>query len=165
MGVTHGLTLVIPAIVGHFHCRFLVKMQMRTGHLIHFFSLILLLAACGGAADENMTMTPPATPGGRLCLNQCKIAKDYCVQKCDLNERSCTAKIQVQAMQDYDAYIRQQYTAKATVEFRPSDFERDESCTKPKASCVKDCEKNYRGCFTECGGKINVSTSCQFMCF
>lgn len=110
-------------------------------------------------------MTPPATPGGRMCLNQCRTAEDFCKQGCDLEDRQCVTKVQQQAMLDYDQYVRSQFASHAPLEFRASDFERAGKCDKVKSSCATKCEDTYRDCFQECGGTVNVTTSCQFMCF
>lgn len=140
------------------------QVSMRILPFLTAVMLIALLAACG-TATEVVRMTPPATPGGRMCLNQCRTAEDFCKQGCDLEERQCITRVQQQAMQDYDQYVRAQFANHAALEFRASDFERAGGCDKVKARCTKKCDQTYQLCFQDCGGSVNVTSSCQFLCF
>jgi hypothetical protein len=126
------------------------------------FALALSLAACAGAT-KTTRLDPPTRPGGRLCTIQCAEAKDHCAEKCHLDERACTNKMQQQAIQDYDAYTREQFVAHQPTEFLPRDFERPEKC-KPVA-CLDTCETQYESCFVTCGGKIETESSCVAFCF
>ena len=130
------------------------------------FLLILALPACsglGGDSGAKSRYEPPATPGGRMCLSQCRSALEHCTGGCLLEERACVSDVQSQAIKDYEAYVRDQFMARADVELRPRDFERTEACGAK--ACRKKCERTYDGCFVECGGKIVKDSSCRFLCF
>jgi hypothetical protein len=124
-----------------------------------------LLVACATPADEHYSFTPPDTPGGRLCLSQCIQAQSYCGQGCSLEKRQCAAKVDEQAITDYDRYTRMQFAAGEAVELRPRDFERTAPCDIDQKNCTGDCDKNYRMCYETCGGKVDTVSSCQFLCF
>jgi len=129
---------------------------------------ILLLAACGsGEAPvyQSSSYVPPATPGGRLCVNQCAQSRDFCHQSCDYDNRACYYEVQKAAQIQYDAYMREQFEKHLPANLLPSDFEHPESCQNVQKDCLADCEKPYNECFRSCGGSINTVTSCQFMCF
>lgn len=126
---------------------------------------ILVLAACAGPAAKTYSYDLPPTPGGRLCSNQCHEASDYCRQDCSLEQRRCVGKVQAQALRDYDKYTRGQFTSHEAIELRPRDFERTGACDTVNKSCVDDCEGHYQLCYQGCGGRVDTTTSCQFLCF
>lgn len=126
---------------------------------------ILMLAACSDPVAKSYSYTLPSTPGGRLCVNQCTEAKQYCLQNCTLDQRRCIGSVQEQALKDYDKYTREQFAAHAPIELRPRDFERTASCDAANKSCIDDCEGPYQSCYSGCGGTVNATTSCQAFCF
>jgi len=127
---------------------------------------LLALAACaGGAASKSVSYTLPDTPGGRLCTSQCGKARDYCREDCELHQHECASRVQRQALIDYQKYMSEQFMHNDTVELRARDFERLEPCDDNFKSCAGVCDNDYQGCYQNCGGKIGITTSCQFMCF
>lgn len=128
-------------------------------------AFLLVLSGCGGEAPKNYSYTLPPTPGGRLCTNQCVDAQNFCHQTCDLDNRKCVSKVQTQALQDYDKYTREQFSSHLAIDLRPRDFERMASCDSQKKSCSDECESHYQVCYQTCGGKVDTSTSCLFLCF
>jgi hypothetical protein len=123
-----------------------------------------LLGACTPAA-ETVSYTLPSTPGGRMCSHQCSEAQDYCLQSCDIKQRTCVMEVQTRAMNDYDKYTRDQYSRHEAIELNPSDFERQGPCTGIRATCAAACDKHFQSCYQECGGEVNITSSCQFLCF
>ena len=137
--------------------------------MMRFFFLFLLLsllvlAACGQAA-KSTNYVPPNTPGGRLCVTQCREAEGYCDQDCGVKTRQCVTKAQARALDDYDQYSRQQFKNREPMDLRPRDFERMGPCDAYKKSCKSDCEERYQSCYEKCGGTVDVTSSCQFLCF
>jgi hypothetical protein len=132
-----------------------------------FFLLILVslgLLACSAGPDKTSYILP-ATAGGRMCAHQCSEAQDYCHQTCDLKLRQCATDVQAQAIRDYDNYTRQQFFSHQPIELTPSDFEHEAPCEALHKSCDEDCERPYRRCYQDCGGTVDVTNSCQFLCF
>ncbi len=134
--------------------------------LAYLTFVALVLASCSsGPVAISVAYTPPATPGGRLCVNQCTIASTYCRDSCDLVQRQCVAKVQETALRDYDSYTREQFKSGGVIELRPRDFERMSPCDEDKKSCSAACESRYQSCYKDCGGTVDISTSCQSFCF
>ena len=133
--------------------------------LLGLSASLFLLSGCGAAQEHGVTFSAPMTPGGRACVYQCQEAKDYCQSGCDLHQRACVGKVQTQAMIDYDTYVRQQITQHQPTDLHARDFERSGACDDAKKTCTGNCENNYRSCFEECGGVVEQTTSCQFLCF
>jgi len=131
-----------------------------------FLSLLILIAltACGPAL-ESATYTLPPTAGGRMCTHQCSEAQDYCHQTCDLKQRQCVTEVQTRALTDYDNYTRAQFFNHEPIELTPSDFERQGPCTKDRNACANDCDRTFQGCYSDCGGTVSMTSSCQFLCF
>ena len=133
------------------------------------YLLLAALAAFGACsmppAATSVSYTLPPTPGGRMCANQCLEAQDYCRQSCDIGLRTCVTDAQARAISDYDKYTREQFSNHESIELRPSDFERLGPCNDRRKDCAEDCDRPYRRCYAECGGKVDVTSSCQFFCF
>ena len=144
------------------------RLFMRFASLV-FLALLPLLAGCGGEtaapAVKTLSYEPIETPGGRMCAVQCTQAQDYCKQGCDLEYRQCVTDIQKQAIKDYESYTRQQFASHEAIELRPRDFERTSACSEERGKCAQECDGTYQGCYQTCGGKIDIRTSCQFLCF
>jgi hypothetical protein len=140
---------------------------MRFSAFVFLIGLMgfLCLAGCAGPATKTYTFIPPETPGGRLCTGQCQEAQSYCQETCDLHNRQCVGKVQAKALEDYEKYTRDQFESHEAVELRPRDFERTDACDSAKKSCESDCQDNYKVCYGNCGGKITMTTSCQFLCY
>jgi len=116
-------------------------------------------------AYQGTTYTPPATPGGRMCVDQCNKARDYCQESCGLDYRACYNNVQAAAQRDYDNYTRERFTDNLPLSMMPSDFEHPETCNAEKKHCSSDCTRPYNSCYRSCGGAVTVTTSCQFLCF
>ena len=63
-------------------------------------------------------------------------------------------KAQTQAIQDYDAYTREQFRIGEPIEFHPHDFERMTVCTNGKKQCEDNCESQFASCYKTCGGTV-----------
>jgi hypothetical protein len=132
-------------------------------------AVFLMLAACGGQPSapvyQGVSYVPPATPGGRMCVDQCNKARDYCQESCGLDYRACYNDVQAAAQRDYDSYVRAHFANPSSLSMVPSSFEHPEACNAQKKSCTADCTRPYDECYRSCGGAVTVTTSCQFLCF
>ncbi len=135
---------------------------MRPPVLFAFLSLLILAACAERAATTTRYMLPPSA-GGRLCVNECRQARDHCKKSCDLDRRSCTNAMQEQAIKDYEQYAREQFLLRGPLELFPRDFERPDQCAE--TACGKRCAGAYQACYESCGGKVVKTTSCRFFCF
>jgi hypothetical protein len=134
-------------------------------HRFALFIAILALSACAGPEVKTVSYTAPNTPGGRLCTGQCGEARDYCREDCNLDQRRCTTRVQGQALMDYEKYMSEQFLHADAIELRARDFERMTPCNDAFKSCSDTCDDHYQSCYTDCGGKVETSTSCAFFCF
>ena len=132
-----------------------------------WIGLFLILAACGSNTPvyQSINYVPPATPGGRMCIDQCAKSRDYCHDSCNLDYRACYNDVQMKAQHQYDRYALDRFASHAPIDMMPSDFEHPEACNTAKSRCVSDCDRPYNTCYHECGGAVTVTSSCQFLCF
>jgi hypothetical protein len=100
-----------------------------------------------------------------MCTDQCKKAREYCSESCDLDYRACYNDIQKDAQQNYDIYVRDRFSSHLSVDLLPSDFEHPDLCNAEKKHCLTDCDHPYNACYTSCGGTVTTTTSCTFLCF
>ena len=144
-----------------------MALMVNRGMRFPFLLILVALLALGGCAEavKNVSYTLPPTPGGRMCSHQCVEAQDYCHQACDLHFRQCVTDVQARAISDYDKYTRDQFLNHGVIDLRPSDFERQTPCADERKSCAETCDRHYQTCFGDCGGTVNVTSSCQFLCF
>jgi hypothetical protein len=123
--------------------------------------LVFILAACESSAPASYVYTPPATPGGLMCANQCRLAHDYGLEACDLAYRNCVSNVQAQALKDYGQYTREQFDSNQPMDLYISDFERKRPCDDARTRCNGGCENDYKSCYKNCGGTVSEAGSCQ----
>ncbi len=116
----------------------------------------LVLTGCITTPEApTRTYAPPGNPGGRLCAHQCKVALEHCHSVCRYDERLCTHRLQSQAIDDYEHYVRERFREKKPVELHPRDFEDISKCIP--VTCMNGCQAGYDDCFQKCGGVISPS--------
>jgi hypothetical protein len=71
--------------------------------------------------------------------------------------------MQAQAIKDYELYTRQQWLTHEPLDLRLRDFERPDKCGVE--SCQKTCENKHEACYRNCGGSVETTSSCAFLCF
>lgn len=138
------------------------KSPMRT-----LFILIcsLMLISCGDQTHQTIEFQPPATWGGKLCINQCRTARHYCLTSCDLDQHQCFAKQQGQALNEYDHYTQEQHEKQQPMTLKLHDFEHTIPCENSKKNCIHECKETYQSCYKDYGGLVTTTTSCQLFCF
>ncbi|MDE1900617.1 MAG: hypothetical protein KGI37_03095 [Alphaproteobacteria bacterium] len=128
-----------------------------------------MLAACGGdTARVFYAYTPPLTPGGMMCVDQCRKSHDFCAQSCGLDYRACINDMQAMSTKAFDRYAQQRFNAQLPVDRDPSSFEQDGTCNANRNACLADCESPYNSCYKSCGGSVDSLTApsaCSFPCF
>jgi len=132
--------------------------------------LVFLLSACGEGAAPSPTFysyAPPLTPGGVMCVDQCRQSHDYCGEACGLDYRSCINDVQAMGQQAFDRYAQESFNAHLPIDKNPSDFEHSSACVADRKNCLADCDTPYNACYKSCGGKVTdlLQPSCQFLCF
>lgn len=121
---------------------------------------LILLTGCLGRLAGPVHYNPPDTPGGRMCVVECRKGKDRCADACHFKERSCIVDMQGEALKAYEAYTQERFKAREKVELRPSSFEKPEQCVA--SNCRTFCEETYNDCFEKCGGSISGSVTSEW---
>ncbi len=160
--LTESVRIVITRRLGQF-----ASCSLLSGLILMRLLVILVLTVVLGSCEATTTSTyvPPKTLGGEMCLNNCREAKNYCAQGCDLSQRGCVQVIETQALKDYDKYTRETFAQGGPIDLFPSDFERFGNCTATHDQCLNVCKDELQICYDGCGGTIDRSTSCTFFCY
>lgn len=131
------------------------------------------------------TLTPPSTAQGRACVTTCKNGKLVCVSNARADAQQCEAD---KRQRKQDCYNRADLTYRGCIAglssrttTRENEFRRancSSSRSNARSACNTSygiqacqaantgskCEEDYRGCFKQCGGKIQARTVCYKNC-
>ncbi|MBP2302266.1 hypothetical protein [Azospirillum picis] len=131
--------------------------------LLLCLAALALLSACGPVYETQYSLTPPASPEGRLCVSQCQQNRSLCRQNCGLAEQACVSDARARARYDYQAYVATRKAEKAPIKKSISDFDHSSSCGS--SSCEARCDADYRDCFGgACGGRVSATQVCTAFC-
>jgi len=133
--------------------------------LTTYIFCLFILFGCENSQAINDSYIPPDTPGGHLCINQCGLARNYCLKSCDLNQHACFEEKQSQSLEEYDQYMSKQYSQQQPIAHILHDFEDTSPCEHIQKNCMNECKEHYQSCYKDCGGSILTTPSCGFLCF
>lgn len=107
----------------------------------------LVLAGCSFVRYE---YHPPASEAGRQCIVQCAAVREMCIS--NENNRAQNDRI---ACEQRNRWNYQQCMRRA------DDKDDAKACARAQPTCWANantfrCEENYRSCYVNCGGKINI---------
>jgi len=100
------------------------------------FSLALVSLLAGCASQQ---WIPPSTPHGRLCVEECKMAE----QRCNGGQQMAIANCANNVQTELHAYNDPNMTAEIACA---------EAADSGQGGGI--CQRNYRQCFTVCGGVV-----------
>ncbi|OAN52211.1 hypothetical protein A6A04_00470 [Paramagnetospirillum marisnigri] len=132
--------------------------------LLHWLPVlvVLLLGGCGPVYETVYDLTPPRSAEGRQCATQCQTTQTYCKRNCELEEDRCRSRARDEARRDYDRYVREQRDRGRKVERSESSFESSYGCGD--SSCKAECGRDFRTCYTTCGGQVSSRRVCTAFC-
>ena len=122
-----------------------------------------VMIGCGPVYRTQYTMTPPAGKSGELCVSQCQQTKQSCRQSTYDRQRACLTEERAQADKAYTDYKVQQMLNKKPV-WKSADDDYDPQSCSGQGTYVQVCDKDFRGCFTTCGGTVVPETVCVENC-
>lgn len=119
-------------------------------------ALILMLTLCFTGCSNTSTIaysySPPTSPDGRVCVDECKQAKNTCTQLCSKESPQCIYEAQQKAQKEYQAYVEGQQMAGKPVSLTPDSFYNDTHCAHTGCGC----EHQYDICYQLCGTRTVV---------
>ncbi|MCE2926786.1 MAG: hypothetical protein LW823_03970 [Rickettsiales bacterium] len=124
---------------------------------------LMVLVACGPVYQTTYEIVPPPTQSGRMCANNCLLAKQNCDQQCQIQRQQCEEIERLRAQSDYLSYLNQQNREGRPIKKDQSDFYRG-SFACQRDTCEENCGTNYRICHTNCGGQVIPHTACTAFC-
>ncbi len=107
----------------------------------------LILAGCSFIRYE---YHPPATEAGRQCVVQCSAIREMCISNENNRAQNERAACEQRNHWNYQQCMR-----------RADDKDDAKACARAQPMCwgnanIFRCEENYRSCYVNCGGKINI---------
>lgn len=136
---------------------------MRVRHFMGVVLSVLALAACGPMYRTDYTMVPPPTDAGRMCANNCLMAKNNCAQTCSLQQGNCENMQRLEAQNQYLQYVNERQRAGQPVKKTVNDFFGYSSCGTDY-DCEGRCQNDYHICHGNCGGQVIPRTYCVANC-
>ena len=117
----------------------------RQCSLIGLFALVALLAGCTSIRYEYF---PPNTDQGRFCITQCAGIREMClgneIQRAQYDQAICEQRAESQ----YRSCLRHADSKKEAKQcYRHSCYSSENTWR---------CDEDYRRCFVNCGGVINI---------
>jgi hypothetical protein len=126
-----------------------------------FYGALLLLAACGPVYHTDYILTPPASPSGKQCANQCYYVREGCMGACENVGYNCGSGMY--GSLGYSHWNRGRHGAFSGIGYG-SPHHHAADCRYERDLCAERCEMQYRQCFTVCGGQVTPSTVCVQNC-
>ena len=144
--------------------------------------LLTALAACGPRYETEVTLTPPESEQGRICIAQCQNTEEICRARVDTEAARC----ELEAERDADRRRRQcerrvdrkldicRAGASTASELGAchakhglGSTERARCDRRPLNQCRPDydrCQQRFEGCYIGCGGQVAKRQVCVANC-
>lgn len=128
---------------------------MKSGRyalLVLVMSFIGIMSGCSSAPTTVYNYSPPTSPDGRVCVDECQQAKNTCTQLCSKESPQCIYEAQQKAQKEQQAYAISQQMAGKPVSLTPESFYDDTHCAHTGCGC----ENQYKVCYQLCGTRTVV---------
>ncbi len=113
------------------------------------------LAGCGPIYDTVYSYTPPSSPAGKFCVDNCEDRQDDCERFENERAEYCEDRQREQMDRCADRISREKGRGP-----KFDECGKTESCT---ASLTR-CEEDYRRCYGNCGGTVTSKQECVAFC-
>jgi len=123
----------------------------------------LLFSGCAPIYETTYQFQPPPTHSGRMCANNCLLAKQNCQQSCQIQQQQCEEIERLRAQSDYQSYLNQQLREGRPAKKDVGSFYRG-GYRCQASGCEDDCDENHRLCHSNCGGQVIPLTTCTAFC-
>lgn len=128
-----------------------------------FFSLFILvfLFSCGPVYRTDYNYTPPRTTHGMQCTSGCQTTRQQCELIEDQRHDNCKIKAELE-------FFRCEHNKRFRFNQKTGEREciRNCNCFRPFCSnpSKERCDRQYRSCYMNCGGKVTSNTYCVSNC-
>lgn len=130
---------------------------------IRFILVFLFFFGCGPQYKVVHTYVPPSTTHGKACIEKCVLSKMNCKQRSLDDYDRCIDREEKFALKEYEKYVQDALAR---------NVQPDKSITSKsfmhKSNCVihknNSCDEDYRQCYLDCGGRIDIDTVCVANC-
>ena len=113
---------------------------------------VLLMAGCASQSNTVYSYSPPTSPEGLACVDECNHSKAICSDQCAVAAPQCLAREQEQARHDFNKYAEEQTVSGQPVSQPLLSFYHPENCAHTGCGC----EENYKVCYQLCGTRTEI---------
>jgi hypothetical protein len=110
-----------------------------------YIALCIFVTACA-AAPQGARFIPPETQVGKECIAACTAAREECIIREEEEYRECLS------LRKFDLRVYEN-CAHARDPFEQGTCRQPSLCPAPD---VIPCEREFRGCYSACGGQVVV---------
>lgn len=130
-----------------------MKTIIKVGRFALLVLTFCLVTGCGSnSATTVYSYSPPTSPDGGACVDECKQSTANCKKHCTTADPQCLAHAQQKARLDYQEYINTQ-NATGQLPSRPLvSFYHPEQCDG--SGC--GCQHEYEVCYQLCGTRTET---------
>lgn len=125
---------------------------MNQAFVVLTLIMVLLFAGCSSTSTTVYSYSPPTSPDGRICVDECKQSQNTCTQLCSKESPQCIYEAQQKAQKEHQAYATSQQMAGKPVSLTPESFYDDTHCAHTGCGC----EHQYKICYQLCGTRTVV---------
>lgn len=124
------------------------------------------LTACGPQYRMDYTLTPPASPSGKQCANNCYYVREGCVNACQAARYDACGGSGLSVGVGYGSGYghRGRHWSGVGYGYPGRYHDRYYDCRPDTDACIERCEIQYRQCFTTCGGRVDGQQVCTANC-
>ena len=151
---------------------------MRTPLVI----LLAMLAACGPRYETEITLTPPETEQGRICVAQCQGTEEICRAREDTEAARCEVRAEREADRNrrqcerrVDRKLRLCLAAARNVDDQNACHFKHGADASERIHCDRGsykqcrpdygrCQQRFEACYIGCGGQVSKRKVCVANC-
>ena len=123
---------------------------------------VCIMPACAPIYDTSYEIIPPRSHSGKLCANNCILAKQSCNHACSAEASICESIRSLEAQNQYLEYVNERQLNRQPVLKTRSAFTGKRYCSS--SNCEARCQDDYHQCHTNCGGQVIESKVCIAFC-
>ena len=124
----------------------------RWSWLFIWVSLIALMTSCAPEQKTVYQYSPPTSPQGRACVDECKQAHNVCESLCVKESPQCIYEAQQKAQTAFHEYEMNQQAMGKPVSLTPESFYNDTQCAHTGCGCAQE----YSICYQLCGTRTEI---------
>lgn len=114
--------------------------------------LVFLLNGCSTGSTTVYRYSPPTSPDGRACVDECHQTKKMCKNLCQQEDPMCVNNEQARAKQQYQDYVAEKNAQGMPASRTIDSFYNGDICAHTGCGC----DHEYEVCYQLCGTRTEI---------